>query len=205
MLLLSLQTDKPENDLDSYVGRMNLTLFDKLLLTGSIRRDASSQFSKENRVGYFPAGAAALKLKEIFFKNSNLVSELKLRFGLGITGNQDGIPNYYYQAIYYTGNSAAQYQFGDVFIPTSRPSNYNKDLKWEQTQTTNLGLDFGLFKNRLSGSVEVYQKKTKDLIFKVPIAPGAGFGGDQIRNIGNVENKGVEVAINTSIVKKTQF
>lgn len=194
-------TDKPENNLESYLGRMNITLFDKLLLTGSIRRDASSQFSKENRVGYFPAGAAALKLKEIFFKNSNLVSELKLRFGLGITGNQDGIPNYYYQAIYYTGNNAAQYQFGDVFISTARPSNYNKDLKWEQTQTTNIGLDFGLFKNRISGSVEVYKKKTKDLIFKVPIAPGAGFGVDQIRNVGNVENKGVEVTVNTGIVR----
>ena len=202
-------TDKPEYRLDSYLGRMNITLFDKLLLSGSIRRDASSKFSKNNRVGYFPAGAAALKLKEIFFKNSNVVSELKARFSYGITGQQDlgqqnNIPSYlyYFQPIYYTGNTAAQYQFGDVFVNTSRPSNYNQDLKWEQTATTNLGLDFGFFKNRLSGSVEVYQKKTKDLLFIVPIAPGAGFGVDQYRNVGNVENKGVEVTINTGIVRK---
>jgi len=194
--------DKPEYRLDSYLGRMNLTLFDKLLLSGSIRRDASSKFAKANRVGYFPAGAVALKLKEILAKNSNVVSELKVRFSLGVTGQQDGIPFYYYQPIYYQGNVAAQYQLGDVFVNTSRPSNYNADLKWEQTTTTNLGLDFGFFKNRLSGSVEVYKKKTKDLLFTVPIALGAGFGIDQLRNVGNVENKGVEVNINTGIIRK---
>ncbi len=195
-------TDKPEYRLDSYLGRMNITLFDKLLLSGSIRRDASSKFSKDNRVGYFPAGAAALKLKEILFKNSNLLSELKARFSIGVTGQQDGIDYYYFQPIYYTGNISAQYQFGNVFVNTTRPSNYNKDLKWEQTTTTNIGLDFGFFKNRLSGSVEVYQKKTKDLLFTVPIPLGAGFGIDQLRNVGNVENKGVEITVNTGIVRK---
>ncbi|MEP7165285.1 MAG: SusC/RagA family TonB-linked outer membrane protein [Ferruginibacter sp.] len=197
--------DKPEYRLDSYLGRLNLTLFDKFLLSGSIRRDQTSKFSKDNRVGYFPAGAAALKLKEIFFKNSNLVSELKVRFSMGVTGQQDGIDYYYFQPIYYIGNVSAKYQFGNVFVNTSRPSNYNADLKWEQTTTTNIGLDFGLFKNRLSGSVEVYQKKTKDLLFTVPIALGAGFGIDQLRNVGNVENKGAELTVNTGIVRKRNF
>lgn len=195
-------TDKPEYRLESYLGRINITLLDKFLLTGSIRRDASSKFSKENRVGYFPAAAAAWKLKETLFKNSNLVSELKVRFGWGVTGQQDGIGYYYYQPIYYTGNSAAQYQFGDVFVNTLRPSQYNADLKWEQTTTTNLGLDFGFFKNRLSGSVEVYKKTTKDLLSVVPVALGASFGIDQLRNVGNVENKGAELTINTGIVRK---
>ena len=198
----AISTDKPEYRLESYIGRINISLLDKFLLTGSIRRDASSKFSKEHRVGYFPAGAFAWKLKETFFKNSNLVSELKLRFGYGITGQQDGIGYYYYQPIYYTGNSGAQYQFGDVFYNTLRPSQYNADLKWEQTTTTNLGLDFGFFKNRLSGSVEAYQKKTKDLLFVVPVALGASFGIDQLRNVGNVENKGLEITVNTGIVRK---
>ncbi|MEO6489164.1 MAG: SusC/RagA family TonB-linked outer membrane protein [Ferruginibacter sp.] len=199
---LAYSTDQPKYALEGYLGRINITLMDKFLLTGSMRRDASSKFSEENRVGYFPAGAAAIKMKEIFFRNSNLVSELKLRFGWGVTGQQDGIDYYYYQPIYYGGNSAAQYQFGNTFINTLRPSQYNSDLKWEQTTTTNLGLDFGFFKNRLSGSVEVYQKKTEDLLSVIPVALGASFGIDQLRNVGNVENKGVEIMINTNIVRK---
>lgn len=199
---LAYSTDQPKYALESYLGRINITLLDKFLLTGSIRRDASSKFSKENRVGYFPAAAVAWKLKETIFKNSNVVSELKVRFGWGITGQQDGIGYYYYQPIYYGGNSGAQYQFGNAFVPTLRPSQYNSDLKWEQTTTTNLGLDFGFFKNRLSGSVEVYQKKTEDLLSVVPVALGASFGVDQLRNVGNVENKGAEITINTGIVRK---
>lgn len=89
-------TDKPQYRLESYIGRINLTLFNKYLITGSIRRDASSKFSEDNRVGYFPAAAIAWKLKEELFKNSNTVSDLKLRFGWGVTGQQDGIGFYLY-------------------------------------------------------------------------------------------------------------
>ena len=199
-------TDKPEYRLESYLGRMNISLFDKILLTGSIRRDASSKFSKENRVGYFPAGAIALKMKEIMFKNSNLFSELKLRFGYGITGQQDGINYYAYQPIYSgSSNTGAQYQFGDVFISFLRPSAYDKNLKWEQTTTTNIGLDFGLLKNRVSGSIEVYKKKTEDLLARVDVAPGANFDITLLTNVGNIENKGIEITINTTPVKKKNF
>lgn len=196
--------DKPLYRLESYLGRMNITLFDKYLLTGSIRRDASSKFKKDNRVGYFPAGSIAWKLKEELFKNSNLVSELKLRFGMGVTGQQN-IDPYRYLPIYYLGNISAQYQFGDVFYDVRRPVSYNEDLKWEQTTTTNLGLDFGFAKNRITGSIDVYKKETEDLLYTIPIPLGANFGVDLVKNIGDLENKGIEITVNTTPVKKRNF
>lgn len=198
----TFSSDKPEYRLESYLGRMNITLFDKYLLTGSIRRDASSKFSKDNRVGYFPAGAIAWKLKEELFKNSNLISELKVRFGYGVTGQQDGIGYYTYLPVYGQSTSTAQYQFGDIFYSFLRPGAYDKDIKWETTTTTNIGLDFGLFKNRISGTIEAYKKKTKDLLSVVPIAPGANFNIELLTNVGNVENKGLEVSISTTPIKK---
>lgn len=201
-----LRRDKPEYRLESYLGRINLTLMNKYLLTGSIRRDASSKFSKENRVGYFPAGAIAWKLKEEMFKNSNLVSELKLRFGWGITGQQDGINYYSYLPVYAPSkNTGAQYQFGDIYYSFLRPGAYNPAVKWEETTTTNIGLDFGFAKNRISGTVEVYKKKTKDLLFNSDIASGANFDITLLSNIGNVENKGIEATINLNPVKKRNF
>lgn len=194
-------SDKPQVRLESYIGRMNITLFDKYLLTGSIRRDASSKFSKENRVGYFPAGAIAWKLKEELFRNSNLVSELKLRVGYGTTGQQAGIGYYTYLPVYAQSNVAAQYQFGNTYYSFLRPGAYDKDIKWESTTTTNIGLDFGFAKNRINGTVEVYKKKTKDLLSVVPVAPGSNFDIQLLTNVGNVENKGIEVTINTTPVK----
>ena len=193
--------DKPETRLESYFAGMNITLFDKYLLTGSFRRDASSRFAKENRVGFFPAGAFAWKLKEQFFRNSNLVSDLKLRVGYGTTGNQTGIGYYTYLPVYSQSNSSAQYQFGSNYYSFLRPGAYDKDIKWETTTTTNLGLDFGFLHNRISGSIDVYKKKTKDLLSVVPIAPGSNFDIQLLTNVGNVENEGMEITINTTPVK----
>lgn len=199
-------TDKPEYRLESYLGRMNLTVNDKYLITASLRRDASSKFSKANRVGYFPAVAAAWKLNEEIFRSSSVVNELKLRFGWGITGQQDGINNYNYLPVYSrSGNSAAQYQFGNTFYSYLRPGAYDPNLKWETTTTQNIGLDFGFFNNRISGSVEVYKKKTKDLLSTVPVAPGANFDIQLTTNVGNIENKGVEFNLNTTPVKTANF
>lgn len=197
--------DKYGYNMESYFGRLNVTLFDKYLLTGSIRRDASSRFSKDNRVGYFPAAAIAWKLKDELFKNSNVVSELKARFGWGKTGQQDGVNLYYFQPIYYQGNIGAQYQFGDVYYYTNRPVEFNPDLTWEETTTTNIGLDFGFLKNRITGSIELYKKETDNLLYRIPIAPGANFGVDLIKNVGNLENKGIELTINTTPVKTTKL
>jgi iron complex outermembrane receptor protein len=195
-------TDKPEYRLESYLGRLNYTFDNKYLLTASIRRDASSKFSPETRVGYFPAFAAAWKLKEEFFQNAPLFSDLKLRFGWGVTGQQDGIDYYSYLPRYSRSvNSAAQYQFGNSFYDFLRPAAYDENIKWETTTTTNLGLDFTLLNGRVSGSVDVYQKKTKDLLSVIPVAPGSNFNITLLTNVGNMESKGVEFVLNTTPVK----
>ncbi|HEX7411583.1 MAG TPA: SusC/RagA family TonB-linked outer membrane protein, partial [Bacteroidales bacterium] len=198
-------TDKPEYRLESYFGRLNYTFNDKYLLTASIRRDASSKFSPANRVGYFPAVALAWRLKDEFFKYSHAVSDLKLRLGWGVTGQQD-IGNYYpYMPRYSYGVVKAQYQFGGTFYNVLRPAAYDANIKWETTTTQNIGLDFGFLNGRISGSVDAYIKKTKDLLSIVPIAPGANFDISLLTNVGNMENKGVEFTINTIPVKQEDF
>jgi len=191
--------------IESYIGRVNFTILDKYLLTGSIRRDASSKFSSDNRVGYFPAAAFAWKLRDEFFSNAVAVTDLKLRLGWGITGQQDGINWNYYSPVYYQASPTARYQFGDVYYFPYRPSAYNSELKWETTTTYNGGLDFGFAQNRITGAIDVYLKKTKDLLSYVDIAPGANFDITQLRNIGSLENKGIEFSINTIPVRTEDF
>jgi len=198
-------TDKPEYRLESYLGRLNYTYNNKYLLTASVRRDASSKFSPDTRVGYFPSVALAWKLNEEFFKNSTVVSDLKLRLGWGITGQQD-IGNYYpYMPRYSQSTNTAQYQFGSAYYNFLRPAAYDANIKWETTTTNNIGLDFGFLKGRISGSIDAYKKKTKDLLSVVPIAPGANFDISLLTNVGNMENKGVEFTLNTIPVQTKDF
>jgi len=200
-------TDKPEYRLESYLGRLNYTYANNYLLTASIRRDASSRFSPSTRVGYFPAVAAAWKLKESFLQNATILTDLKLRLGWGVTGQQglkdiNGADVFYpFLPRYTASNSTAQYQFGNVFYSFLRPVAYDLNIKWETTTTSNIGLDFGLLNNRISGSIDLYYKKTKDLISVIPVAPGSNFDITLLTNVGNMENKGVEFTINTSPVK----
>jgi iron complex outermembrane receptor protein len=200
-------TDKPQYRLESYLGRLNFTLANKYLLTGSIRRDASSRFSSGTRIGYFPSAAAAWRLKEEFFKSTNVLSDLKLRLGWGITGQQglkDAAGNdlfYPYLPRYSQSNSSAQYQFGNTFYSFLRPAAYDANIKWETTTTSNIGLDFAFLSNRISGSVDFYIKKTKDLLSVIPVAPGSNFDITLLTNVGNMENKGVEFTLNTSPVR----
>jgi TonB-dependent starch-binding outer membrane protein SusC len=199
-------TDKPQNALESYVGRINATIDNKYLITASIRSDASSRLSKGNRVKNYPSVALGWKVKEEFFKNSKAISELKLRFGWGITGQQGGIGNYDYLPRYSaSSNAGAAYQFGNTFVSYLRPQAYNSELAWETTTTTNFGLDFGFINNRISGSVEVYNKKTKNLLFTKPVAPGANFNPEITANVGNLVNQGVEFTLNTSPIRKQNF
>lgn len=195
-------TDDPKYRLESYLGRVNFTIANKYLLTASLRRDASSKFAPDRRVGYFPAVAAAWKLKEEFFRNTDAVSDLKLRLGWGVTGQQDGIPYYSYLTRYTRSNSSAQYQFGNTFYSFLRPEGYDASIKWETTTTSNIGLDFGFLNNRISGSVDFYYKKTKDLLSDVPVAPGANFVNRITTNVGNIENKGVEFSLNTTPIRQ---
>lgn len=194
-------TDKPEYRLESYIGRVNFTVMDKYLLTASIRSDASSKLNPNDRVGYFPAVAFAWKMKEEFFKTSNIVTDLKLRLSWGQTGQQDGIGYYSYLPRYTLGNNSAQYQFGNSFISVLRPEGYDPNLKWESTTTSNVGLDFSFFKNRISGSVDYYFRETKDLLADVAVAAGANFVNKIVTNVGDIESQGVELTLNTTPVR----
>lgn len=194
--------DKPGNRLISFFGRAIYTLADKYIVTGTIRRDGSSRFAPENRWGVFPSVAFAWKMKDDFFKNSSTVSDLKLRLGYGVTGQQDGIGNYNYLAYYSTTGLNASAQFGDEYVQGVRPGGVTGDLKWEETSTSNIALDFGFLNNRISGSVDFYLKKTKDLLNSVPQAVGSNFSAYAIKNVGSMENKGVEFNLNVQPIRK---
>lgn len=194
--------DKPQNRLISFFGRANYIYQGKYFLTGTIRRDGSSRFSEDNRWGWFPSAAFAWRLKEEnFLKASNIFSELKLRLGYGVTGQQDGIANYGYIPRYSLANGQAQYQFGNEYYDLYRPDGYNPNLKWEQTTTYNAALDYGFLNGRITGSIDFYLKKTTDLLSEIDQSAGTNFSNKVIANIGNMENKGVEFTINTQPVR----
>ncbi|HEY0042632.1 MAG TPA: TonB-dependent receptor [Flavisolibacter sp.] len=194
--------DIPQNRIISFFGRLNYTLKGKYLFTGTIRRDGSSRFSEENRWGLFPSGAFAWRLKdEGFLKNSRTISDLKLRIGYGVTGQQEGIGLYDYIPRYTVSNGQAQYQFGNTFYSMYRPEGYNPNLKWEQTATANIGLDYGFLNGRITGTLDFYLKKTEDLLSVIDQPAGTNFSNKILANIGNMENRGVELAINFQAVR----
>ncbi|MFA9390787.1 MAG: SusC/RagA family TonB-linked outer membrane protein [Prolixibacteraceae bacterium] len=188
--------NRDENYLVSFFGRVNYTLMDKYLVTLTLRDDGSSRFSKQNRWGLFPSAAFAWKInEESFLRNVREVSELKLRLGWGVTGQQDIGNAYPYIPIYKTSTQGAYYQFGDQFYPTLRPNPYDALIKWEETATLNAGLDFGFFDDKFVGSVDVYKRTTSDLINTIPISVGSNFSNFLTTNVGSLENKGFEAAL----------
>lgn len=194
--------EEQQNRLLSYYGRVVYTLADKYILSGTMRADGSSKFSEDNRWGYFPSvGFTWRAIDESFLKESKVLSDLKLRLSYGITGQQDGIANYSYLANYYNSTNESQYQIGNQFYHFYTPVAYDKDLKWETSETYNAGIDYGLFNGRVNGSVDVYYKKTKDLLSKVPIPVGTNFTNILLTNVGDMENKGIEASINVGIIK----
>jgi len=194
--------DKPSHSIISFYGRLNYTLNDKYLLTVSIRDDASSRFSDKHRWGLFPSMALAWKIKnESFLKDVKVISDMKLRAGYGVTGQQDGLSNYYPIIRYTTNGLGSRYSFGNTDYTTVFPQVYNPDLKWEETATANIGLDYGFFDHRILGSVNLYSKKTKDLLNNVTIPYGLSFNSNMMRNIGSVENNGVEFNVKATAVK----
>jgi TonB-dependent starch-binding outer membrane protein SusC len=198
-------TTPTENYLVSFFGRLNYSLMDKYMLTFTVRDDGTSRFSKENRWGLFPSAALAWRLsEESFLKNSNVLSNLKLRLGYGVTGQQYITSNNYpYLAQYSYSLSTARYLFGNEWVTMARPAGYNANLKWEETTTTNVGLDYGFLKDRINGSVELYYRETKDLINEIPVAMGTNFTNKILTNIGTLENKGIEFNLNVKpIVSK---
>ncbi len=193
---------KKENFLVSFLGRANYSYANKYFLTATVRYDGSSRFAKENRWGLFPSFAAAWKInEEAFMANADFLSSLKLRAGWGITGQQDIFDNPYpYIPTYTISQQGAYYQFGDTFYPTLRPDAYDANIKWEETTTMNIGLDFGFLNDRISGSFNYYNRETTDLINEVPIAAGTNFSNFLLTNVGSLENKGFEVELNTRLV-----
>lgn len=190
-----------ESRLASFFGRVNYTLADKYLTTLSVRRDGSSKFGPSNQWGVFPAAAFAWRLsEEPFMKRFSQVSDLKLRLSWGVNGNQS-FSNYLYTSSYTLGNGLAQAQFGDQWVTTIRPSAVDPNIKWEQTTSTNVGLDYGIVKNRVTGTVDYYAKKTKDLIFTVPVAGGTNLSDFVTTNIGSLQNHGLELGLNAQVLQ----
>jgi TonB-dependent starch-binding outer membrane protein SusC len=185
--------------IESPFGRLNFELDNKYLLTASIRDDRSSRFSAANRNGYFPAVALAWRIKEeSFLKSVDVLSDLKLRVGYGVTGQQENTVGGYfpYLAVYEPSNTGAGYQFGNTYINSLRADAYNANFKWESTATTNVALDYGFLNGRINGSIEYYYKKTKDLIIDTPVPDGTNLTNHVIANIGNLVTKGIDFNIN---------
>jgi iron complex outermembrane receptor protein len=199
----NFEFDKPQYRLSSKLARLNLNIFDKFLLTGSIREDGSSKFNVDNRFGLFPSAAAAWKInEESFLKDSKVISDLKLRIGYGVTGQQDGIGYYDYISYYNLSTNTAQYQLGNNFYQMFRPGGYYFNRRWEQTATSNIALDFGLFDGRIAGTIELYKKETKDLLNEINQSAGTNFSNKIVANVGSMENKGVELTLNFQPIKK---
>ncbi len=188
---------KQEYYLVSFYGRFNYTLANRYLLTVTLRDDGSSKFSKSTRWGLFPSAALAWKInEEAFLRNSKVLSQLKLRLGWGVTGQQDIMSNWYpYLPIYTLSDKFTSYQFGNVWLQTLRPNGYDANIKWETTTTTNIGIDFGFLKDRITGSVDYYVRKTKDLINEIQVPAGTNLTNYIVTNIGDMENKGFEVSL----------
>ena len=185
-----------------FFGRTNFTYKDKYLLTLSYRRDGTSRFSDSNRWGNFPAASLAWKLKEDFFKENKIISELKLRAGWGVTGQQDIGAGLFYLPQYYLGDQNSQYAFDSNYFNVAQPGGFNPNLKWEETTTYNAGVDFGIKDNRLNGSLDFFYKVSDDLFQVAPFADGSNFTNEGPQNIGSMSVKGFELNINYDVLKQ---
>jgi TonB-dependent starch-binding outer membrane protein SusC len=195
-----------ENRLISFFGRASIDIKDKYLLTASLRRDGSTRFGESNRWGWFPSAAVAWRvLNEDFASGlTGVFSDLKFRVGYGVTGNQE-IGDYLYNTFYKFGEPTAAYQFGDEFVNTLRPVGVDPDIKWEETVSTNFGIDAGMFGGRLNYSLEYYVKNVNDLLFKVAVPAGSNLSDQVLTNIGQVENTGFEFTVNGVLYDRDVF
>ena len=192
-----------KNALLSFYARGIYSFDNRYVLNASIRRDGSSRFSQENRWGIFPAVSGAWLINnEKFMKKVNWISMLKVRAGFGVTGQQDGIGDYSYISNYYQGATTAQYAFGGQYYTVMRPAGFDANLKWETTKSYNIGIDYGILKDRVSGSVDVYQKNTSDLLATVAVPAGTNFTNEILTNVGSMLNRGIELSINAGLIAK---
>ena len=189
---------KSENFLVSFYGRINYSIDSRYVFTFTARGDGSSKFAKDYRWGFFPSGAFAWNIaQEPFAKGISEISTLKLRFSVGMTGQQDGIGDYVHLARYNMSNNPSyQYNMGvNGFMNMLTPQAYDPMIRWETTTTYNVGLDYGFFHDRLSGSIDAYVAQTNDLLNSVQIPMGSNFGNSLMTNIGSIRNMGLEISV----------
>jgi iron complex outermembrane receptor protein len=201
-----IYADYQENRLISFFGRINYSMKDKYLLTVNLRSDGSTRFGPDVRWGFFPSAAFGWRLydEDFFAGLQDVFSDMKFRIGYGITGNQE-IPNYAYLPVFSPTNGFAEYPFGPSTISPIRPNAVDPNLKWEETASLNIGLDFGVLKGRLSGSIEYYNKDTKDLLFIKNVPAGTATGDQVLTNIGKVNNNGFELTLNYTAINRTDL
>jgi iron complex outermembrane receptor protein len=193
----------PDINLQSFFGRLNLGWDSKYLLTLNYRRDGTSRFSEENRWGNFMGGAFAWNIaEESFLKGNETLSSLKLRVGYGTTGQQDISAQYDYLRRVTLGTVNTQYVFNGVVYRTARPEGYNQNIKWEELAEMNIGVDFGFLNDRITGSVNYFDKKSTDLLADVLVPDGANLRNQGFNNIGDLRTKGLEFSLQSDIIKK---
>ena len=197
-------SSKNMSKLISFFGRVNYTLLGKYVVTASVRRDGSSKFGANHRWGTFPSVSAAWHMKEEnFLRNVNAIDDLKFRIGYGISGNQDGLSPYLSLPLY--GKAGQYYDNGKWYSAYQFDQNENPDLRWEQTSMFNVGFDYSLFKGRINGSIDYYDKNTKDLLYTYSVPQPPYLKGTMMANVGSMNNKGVEFLINGDIVRNSDF
>jgi TonB-dependent starch-binding outer membrane protein SusC len=200
--LTGVNTFKQSNTLISMYGRANYNFDDRVLVTATVRRDGSSRFGSGNKWGVFPSGSIAWRISKEQFFTPKAISDLKVRVSYGVTGNQE-IGNL--NSITTLGATNTGYIVGGQRITTVLPQQYaNPDLKWEQTSQFNAGIDYGILKGRIHGSIDYYIKRTKDLLLRLPV-PSPTAVSTQLANVGSVENRGVELEIGANIIDKDNF
>lgn len=181
----------------SFFGRLNYSYINRYMVTATLRSDASSRFSKDNRWGIFPSLALGWRINdESFFRDIESLSNLKLRLSYGTTGQQDIIDDYPYMSTFTVSYPESSYQFGDKWFQTYRPNGYDEDIKWETTDTYNIGVDFGFINNRVYGSFDYYKRYTSDLLNKINVIAGTNYSPVLFTNIGKMENYGLEFSLN---------
>ena len=196
-----------ESYLVSFFGRLNYTFKDRYLATVTVRNDGSSRFSPDTRWGLFPSVALGWKIvDEPWMKDQKVFSDLKLRLGWGVTGQQNISDNDYpYLPRYTYSEETAQYQFGSKYYTTIRPEGYDANIKWEETTTYNIGLDYGFVDNRITGAIDVYKRQTNDLINFIPVPAGTNLTNYLLTNVGNLENNGLEISLNALVIDKNEL
>ena len=188
----------------SFYGRVNYSFDSRYILQATIRRDGSSVFGKNNRWGTFPSASVAWNItEEPFMKNQNVFDNLKLRAGYGISGNAMGFDVY---SSYNTWGATGTFPYNGKSMRSYGPlKNANPDLKWESTGMLNIGLDFAFLRGRINGTIEVYNKKTKDLIWRYPVSTTEHIYGSMDANVGEMTNKGIELTLNLVPVQTKNF